>query len=256
VGEELEGLGLEFSNSFVGELGDIGGKRVACLIRVLGLMTFGVGNRIGDRWKWMLGEDGEFKTKELSRLIEMKILHRESARLSVHVELDRRGIDLDLVLYPSSNNSVESCAHSLVTCDLAISVWEKIFSWWKLGTVNAFTIDEFFSSYGNVNIPDDVYSTWHACFLSAMVTRSGGSVYLLQYLLIRLQVLKFAMLMFVLAANVGFVLFEWAAVKAFCICCYACHVYQEVSKWTFNWKGRKEKGFKAIKDPGVTNPGS
>ncbi|GKB87707.1 hypothetical protein Tco_0959979, partial [Tanacetum coccineum] len=172
-----------------------------------------------DRWKWMLGEEGEFKTKEISRLIEMKILHGESGGQAT---LDRRGIDLDSVLYPSSNNSMESCAHSLVTCDLAISVWEKIFSWWKLGTVNAFTIDEFFSSYGNVNIPDDVSSTWHGCFLSAMVTRSGGSVYLLQYLLIRLQVPEFAMLMFVLAANVDFVLFEWAAVKAFCICCYVC----------------------------------
>ncbi|GJT16017.1 hypothetical protein Tco_0874723, partial [Tanacetum coccineum] len=123
---------------------------------------------------------------------------------------------------------------------------------WKLGTVNAFTIDEFFSSYGNVNIPDDVSSTWHGCFLSAMVTRSGGSVYLLQYLLIRLQVPEFAMLMFVLAANVDFVLFE----VQICIIFFMDFCIKKYpSEWTFNRNGRKEKGSKAIKDLGVTNQG-
>ncbi|GJW03796.1 reverse transcriptase domain, reverse transcriptase zinc-binding domain protein [Tanacetum coccineum] len=81
-------------------------------------------NDVWDRWRWMQAEDGEFKVKELSRLIEEKILQAES-RLPVHVELDRRGIDLDSVLCPCCNSVVESCAHSLVTCDLAMSVWEK-----------------------------------------------------------------------------------------------------------------------------------
>ncbi|GJW20658.1 RNA-directed DNA polymerase, eukaryota, reverse transcriptase zinc-binding domain protein, partial [Tanacetum coccineum] len=74
-------------------------------------------------------------------------------RISVCEELDRRGIDIDSVLCPSCNNAVETCAYALVTCDLAMSVWDKIFTWWKVGTVNAFSIDEFSSSYGNVNVP-------------------------------------------------------------------------------------------------------
>ncbi|GJX90186.1 RNA-directed DNA polymerase, eukaryota, reverse transcriptase zinc-binding domain protein [Tanacetum coccineum] len=99
-----------------------------------------------DRWRWALCEDGEFKVKDLSRLIEEKILHVETGtqetlwnklvpkkvnifvwralkgRLPVREELDKRGIDLDSVLCPCCTNAVESCAHSLVTCDLAMSV--------------------------------------------------------------------------------------------------------------------------------------
>ncbi|GKC56093.1 RNA-directed DNA polymerase, eukaryota, reverse transcriptase zinc-binding domain protein [Tanacetum coccineum] len=88
-----------------------------------------------DRWKWSLSEDGEFTVKELSRLIEEKILvsnngGRETIwnklvskkvnifvwkalreRLLVRVELDRRGVNLDSVLCPSCNNIVGSRNH-------------------------------------------------------------------------------------------------------------------------------------------------
>ena len=74
---------------------------------------------------------------------------------------------MDSVLCPSCNNSVESCAHSLVTCDLAMSVWENIFNWWKMGMVNAFSIDEFFSSYGNVNVPGTFSRVWQAVIWSS-----------------------------------------------------------------------------------------
>nr|GEX50308.1 RNA-directed DNA polymerase, eukaryota, reverse transcriptase zinc-binding domain protein [Tanacetum cinerariifolium] len=77
-----------------------------------------------------------------------------------HVELDRRGTDLDSVLCPCYNNIVETCAHCLVTCDLAMSVWVKVFNWWKVGTVNAFSIDEFFSSNGFVNVPIALCRFW------------------------------------------------------------------------------------------------
>nr|GEV39123.1 ribonuclease H [Tanacetum cinerariifolium] len=86
---------------------------------------------------WTLVEDGEFKVKALTRLLEEKNFQVESGvqettwnnlvprkvnvfiwrvikgRLLVRVKLDRRGIDLDSVLFLSCNNSVESCAHSL-----------------------------------------------------------------------------------------------------------------------------------------------
>lgn len=143
-----------------------------------------------DRWRWSLGEDGDFKVKALSRLIEEKILIPENGvqetlwnklvpkkvnifvwralrgRLPVRVELDRRGVDLDSILCPSCNNIVETCAHSLVTCDLAMSVWDKVFKWWKVGVVNAFSIDEFFSCNGNVNVPTFVLQVWQAVIWS------------------------------------------------------------------------------------------
>ncbi|GJS52303.1 reverse transcriptase domain-containing protein [Tanacetum coccineum] len=72
-----------------------------------------------DKWSWSLREDGEFKVKDLSRMLEDKILHTDSGaretrwnnlvpkkvnvfvwralkgRLSVQDALDKRGIDLD-----------------------------------------------------------------------------------------------------------------------------------------------------------------
>ncbi|GJV12668.1 reverse transcriptase domain, reverse transcriptase zinc-binding domain protein [Tanacetum coccineum] len=184
IGEEIDGMGIEFSSSCVGELGDgrdirnIRGRvsrELDELVRVVQNVT--IHSNYKDRWRWSLGEDGEFTVKELARLVEEKILHRDGGgqetlwnnlvpkkvnifvwralkgRLPVRVELDRRGIDLDSVLCPSCNDVVETCAHCLVTCDLARNIWERVFSWWKVGCANAFSIDEFFSSNGGVNMP-------------------------------------------------------------------------------------------------------
>ncbi|GJV56566.1 RNA-directed DNA polymerase, eukaryota, reverse transcriptase zinc-binding domain protein [Tanacetum coccineum] len=102
-----------------------------------------------DRWRWTLSEDGEFTMKELTRALK--------GRLPVREELDKRGIDLDSLLCPCCDNVVESCNHSLVLCDLAMKVWERIFRWWKVGNVNLFSICELFALNGNVNIPSHAY---------------------------------------------------------------------------------------------------
>ncbi|GJZ96381.1 hypothetical protein Tco_0668715 [Tanacetum coccineum] len=39
-----------------------------------------VSNNCRDRWRWTIFEDGEFKIKDLSRMVEEKILHVESGR--------------------------------------------------------------------------------------------------------------------------------------------------------------------------------
>ncbi|GKB90683.1 reverse transcriptase domain, reverse transcriptase zinc-binding domain protein [Tanacetum coccineum] len=61
-----------------------------------------------------------FGTSWCQKKVNIFVWRALRGRLSVREELDKRGIDLDSVLYPSCNNAVESCAHSLVTCDLAI----------------------------------------------------------------------------------------------------------------------------------------
>ena len=97
----------------------------------------------------MLNEDGEFTVKELTRLVDERILNVDYSgqdtlwnkwvpkkvnifiwralrgRLPVREELDKRGIDLDSILCPCCDNVVESCNHCLVLCDLAMKVWEK-----------------------------------------------------------------------------------------------------------------------------------
>ncbi|GKA29747.1 reverse transcriptase domain, reverse transcriptase zinc-binding domain protein [Tanacetum coccineum] len=63
---ELEGLGIEFTTSCKGVLGD--GRRKEGSVMDKG----------SDRWKWMIFDDGEYKVNELSSMIEEKILHMDS----------------------------------------------------------------------------------------------------------------------------------------------------------------------------------
>ena len=134
----------------------------------------------------MLHENGDFTVRELTKLVEEKTLGVTSGvvattwnkwvpkkvnifvwralrgKLPVREELDKRGIDLDSLLCPSCGDVVKSCSHSLVMCNFAMSVWEKVFSWWKVGDVNAFSIVEFFSSNGNANVPSHSSKMWQA----------------------------------------------------------------------------------------------
>ncbi|GKC96175.1 reverse transcriptase domain, reverse transcriptase zinc-binding domain protein [Tanacetum coccineum] len=145
-----------------------------------------VSNDCRDRWRWALQDDGNFTVKALSRVVEDKILCVENGalatlwnswvpkkvnifiwralkgRLPVREELDRRGIDLDSLLCPCCNNVVESCNHTLILCNFAMSVWEKVFNWWRGGNVSVFFIGELFSSCGNVFIPNPLIRLWQA----------------------------------------------------------------------------------------------
>ncbi|GKD29010.1 RNA-directed DNA polymerase, eukaryota, reverse transcriptase zinc-binding domain protein, partial [Tanacetum coccineum] len=150
----------------------IGVRRVGWRRKVNGSIMCGVGNGSGlgtleggDRWRWTLQESGDFMARDLTRLIEEKIINADNGRLLIHEELDRRGIDLDSTLCPSCGDVVESCSHCLVMCNFARSVWEKIFCWWKIGNVNAFSIRELFSLNGNANVPSLSSKMWQAFLL-------------------------------------------------------------------------------------------
>ena len=242
IGEEMGGLGIDFSTSFVGMVGngrdigfwvdkwvgdtrlcdrfprlyhldsrkedrvaekgrwvdnewrwewvwvrDLRGRVMGEYNELLGILqNVVVSKDCSDRWRWVLQDDGNFTVKALSRVVEDKILRVESGalvtlwnswvpkkvnifiwrllkgRLPVREELDRRGIDLDSLLCPCCNNAVESCNHSFVFCNFAMSIWEKVFNWWRVGNVNVFSIGELFSSCGNVVIPNRVIRLWQA----------------------------------------------------------------------------------------------
>ncbi|GKD31085.1 RNA-directed DNA polymerase, eukaryota, reverse transcriptase zinc-binding domain protein, partial [Tanacetum coccineum] len=139
-----------------------------------------------DKWRWILGEDGEFSVRELASVIEEKVLRVESegqetlwnnlvpkkfnifvwralrGRLPVHVKLNTREIDLNSVLCPCCNNIVETSTHSLVTCDLAMSVWNKVCNCWNVLDVNVFTIGEIFAYSRDVNVPISLAQVWQA----------------------------------------------------------------------------------------------
>ncbi|GJS49277.1 hypothetical protein Tco_0599398 [Tanacetum coccineum] len=52
-------------------------KAGLCRTKGLGRIPVGVGNGIGDKWRWTLNGDGDFSVKDLSRLVEEKILDVE-----------------------------------------------------------------------------------------------------------------------------------------------------------------------------------
>ncbi|PWA80255.1 reverse transcriptase domain, Reverse transcriptase zinc-binding domain protein [Artemisia annua] len=118
-----------------------------------------------DSWHWNLAEDGKFKVKDLSLMVDdlclvvganqetvwNKIVPKKvnifiwralNGRIPVRVELNNRGIDLDSVLCPCCGDNVETYDHILVNCNVAMSVWEKIFNWWRKGAVNAFSVSD------------------------------------------------------------------------------------------------------------------
>ncbi|XP_071712769.1 uncharacterized protein [Rutidosis leptorrhynchoides] len=65
-------------------------------------------------------------------------------RLPVLIELEKRGIDLNSVRFPTCDDGIESIDHSLVLCKHAFEVWDRVCKWWNLDTVNIFSVDDLF----------------------------------------------------------------------------------------------------------------
>ncbi|GKB86160.1 RNA-directed DNA polymerase, eukaryota, reverse transcriptase zinc-binding domain protein [Tanacetum coccineum] len=137
-----------------------------------------------DRWKWLLADNGIFSVKALTKLIEEKCIGVGNnigetirnklvpkkvnifmcrvgrGRLPVRVELDKRGIDLHTLLCPSCDEACETIDHSLVFCNDAMNIWGKVFEWWKIGNVNAFSTNEMSRYNGNVVIRSKYMPLW------------------------------------------------------------------------------------------------
>nr|GEU45038.1 RNA-directed DNA polymerase, eukaryota, reverse transcriptase zinc-binding domain protein [Tanacetum cinerariifolium] len=53
-------------------------------------------------------------------------------KLATRINLDRRGIDLDLTLCPLCMEDVETANNLFFSCDIASAIWNKFASWWQL----------------------------------------------------------------------------------------------------------------------------
>ncbi|GJX96216.1 RNA-directed DNA polymerase, eukaryota, reverse transcriptase zinc-binding domain protein [Tanacetum coccineum] len=88
-------------------------------------------------------------------------------RIPVRVELDKKGIDLDSILCPSFDNVVESVYHCLVLCEKALNVWDRIFTWWGVGPVDAFTLNDMICHRGGVEMDKEARVLWEVVVLVA-----------------------------------------------------------------------------------------
>ncbi|GJY90539.1 RNA-directed DNA polymerase, eukaryota, reverse transcriptase zinc-binding domain protein [Tanacetum coccineum] len=149
----------------------------------LGWLIKGDGVR-GESWHWNFSEDDNFKVKDLTFVLDdiylrvgnktqdtlwnklapkkvnvfvWRVLH---GRIPIRVELDKRGVELDSILCPCCDESLESCDHSLVMCNVAKSVWDKIFKWWKISPINVFSANDLFCCSGNVAVESYSRALW------------------------------------------------------------------------------------------------
>ncbi|XP_071695660.1 uncharacterized protein [Rutidosis leptorrhynchoides] len=135
-----------------------------------------------DTWKWTSASNGIFTTKALTIMLNSRILNSSDSncetlhnklvpkkvevfvwrarktRLPVLFELDKRGVDLNLVCCPLCDDDIESVNHSLIHCKHAFEVWSKVFDWWGRGGIPFINVGDLFidsgqasSSMGKVN---------------------------------------------------------------------------------------------------------
>ncbi|XP_071728482.1 uncharacterized protein [Rutidosis leptorrhynchoides] len=102
------------------------------------LQSFLFAGGASDSWTWILQGNGIFTTQALTTLVN------ERNRIPVHVEIDKRGVDLDSVRCPMCNNDSETVEHATLTCPFAKDLWSRIFHWWNGGTPQYSNLEDMF----------------------------------------------------------------------------------------------------------------
>ncbi|PWA53655.1 RNA-directed DNA polymerase, eukaryota, Reverse transcriptase zinc-binding domain protein [Artemisia annua] len=66
------------------------------------------------------------------------------------------------LLCPCCENYIETVEHCIMSCEDALSVWEMIFAWWGMGSVNVFTIKDLFNHTGGLGVDKVSRKLWNA----------------------------------------------------------------------------------------------
>nr|GEY02593.1 RNA-directed DNA polymerase, eukaryota, reverse transcriptase zinc-binding domain protein [Tanacetum cinerariifolium] len=85
-----------------------------------------------DTWEFTPGHSRW--NKLLSSKVNTMSLSVYNQRLPPRANLNKRGIDLDLVLCPICNSDIETEVHVFVTCSIAHNIWKDAFAWWHLSS--------------------------------------------------------------------------------------------------------------------------
>ncbi|GKD89738.1 RNA-directed DNA polymerase, eukaryota, reverse transcriptase zinc-binding domain protein [Tanacetum coccineum] len=74
-------------------------------------------------------------------------------RLPTRSNLDRRGIDLHSTRCPVRDNDIETEAHLFITLEVAIDIWTKVLTWWKIQNTKITSLLEALTLADRVNLP-------------------------------------------------------------------------------------------------------
>lgn len=83
-------------------------------------------------------------------------------RLPVLVELDKRGINLNSLLCPMCEEMVETVDHSIDRCKVAKEVWDRVFLWWGVQSINNNYVEATVGHGGKDNFSVLTKSMWQA----------------------------------------------------------------------------------------------
>ncbi|GKB04127.1 RNA-directed DNA polymerase, eukaryota [Tanacetum coccineum] len=155
---------------------------------------------IKDRWIWSLQSSGDFTVASIRKLIDEFALSEVSSstrwikavpikvnvlawkikldNLPTRLNISRRGMDIESILFPTCGKAVESTRHIFFTCQIARDILHLITSWWNIPYMEV-------SSYEECNDPDK-YDTSRAepdfrlCVNLNSVTAAGKADFLLE----------------------------------------------------------------------------
>ncbi|KAJ9545729.1 hypothetical protein OSB04_025436 [Centaurea solstitialis] len=91
------------------------------------------GRKCGPKTVWL---------KAVPKKVSIFMCRANLGRLSVRVELDRRGVDLNSVLCPRCEREVESVSHALFGCKKVKGFWMRVGRWWGLDVSSCNSLDE------------------------------------------------------------------------------------------------------------------
>ncbi|XP_071712592.1 uncharacterized protein [Rutidosis leptorrhynchoides] len=139
-----------------------------------------------DTWKWNLDQTGIFTTKALASILDnlklniptttiktprnklipqkinifiWRVLHE---RIPTHVELEKRGVDLDSILCPLCNLHIESIEHILFHCSISSNVLKAILQWWNLPDNTFSNLIDITSNNQSLNASQNGAYIWQA----------------------------------------------------------------------------------------------
>ncbi|XP_071720789.1 uncharacterized protein [Rutidosis leptorrhynchoides] len=142
--------------------------------------------KASDEWVWKPCNSGRFSSKSMIVMLEElqspNIIHLEPTlrnnlipqkigiliwracqnKLPVRTELDRRGIYLHSTRCPVCDDDIETLNHTLIRCNTASDIWDRVFKWWNLDMINFMDINDL-AKCSNSNLQTSTGSTiWQA----------------------------------------------------------------------------------------------
>ncbi|XP_071728135.1 uncharacterized protein [Rutidosis leptorrhynchoides] len=98
----------------------------------------------------------------LPQKIRIFIWRTMRKRIPTRVELDKRGVDLDTMLCPMCNDTIETVEHAILECKFAKEIWEGIFKWWGTNAPSNLNIESSFKGNGIGGISGQNKNVWQA----------------------------------------------------------------------------------------------